>query len=112
MKAFEDCHVDYTFYVHRERPLDEILPWDFIYAGVTKEFLKREYQRAREGVVTPNCRQGCSGCGWRVYEGGGFVNKGVYRPWPICLMNSLHTIDIFCPVCSQAIRKQIDFLCR
>ena len=70
MKAFEDCHVDYTFYVHRERPLDEILPWDFINAGVTKEFLKREYQRAREGVVTPNCRQGCSGCGCRVYEGG------------------------------------------
>ena len=70
MKAFEDCHMDYTFYVHRERPLDEILPWDFINAGVTKEFLKREYQRAREGVVTPNCRQGCSGCGCRVYEGG------------------------------------------
>ena len=70
MKAFEDCHVDYTFYVHRERPLDEILPWDFINAGVTKEFLKREYQRAKEGVVTPNCRQGCSGCGCRVYEGG------------------------------------------
>ena len=38
MKAFEDCHVDYTFYVHRERPLDEILPWDFINAGVTKKF--------------------------------------------------------------------------
>ena len=43
---------------------------DFINAGVTKEFLKREYQRAKEGVVTPNCRQGCSGCGCRVYEGG------------------------------------------
>ena len=47
-----------------------------------------------------------------VYEGGGYVNKGVYRPLPNCLMNNLHTIDIFCPVCSQAIRKQIDFLCR
>lgn len=70
MKAFEECHVDYAFYVHRERPLDEILPWDFINAGVTKEFLKREYKRAHEEVVTPNCRQGCSGCGCRVYEGG------------------------------------------
>lgn len=70
MKAFEECHVDYAFYVHRERSLDEILPWDFINAGVTKEFLLREYKRAHEEVVTPNCRQGCSGCGCRAYEGG------------------------------------------
>ena len=70
MKAFEECHVDYAFYVHRERSLDEILPWDFINAGVTKEFLIREYKRAHEEVVTPNCRQGCSGCGCRAYEGG------------------------------------------
>ena len=70
MKAFEECHVDYAFYVHRERSLDEILPWDFINAGVTKEFLVREYKRAHEEVVTPNCRQGCSGCGCRAYEGG------------------------------------------
>lgn len=47
-----------------------------------------------------------------VYEGGGYVDKGVYRPWPNCLMNNLHTIDVFCPVCTAAIQKQIDFLCR
>lgn len=47
-----------------------------------------------------------------VYEGGGYVTKGVYRPWPNCLMNNLHTIDKFCPVCTYAIQKQIDFLCR
>lgn len=47
-----------------------------------------------------------------VYEGGGYVPQGVYRPWPNCLMNNLHTIDEFCPVCTKAILKQIDFLCR
>ena len=47
-----------------------------------------------------------------VYEGGGYVDKGVYRPWPNCMMNNLHTIDVFCPVCTAAIQKQIDFLCR
>jgi IgA Peptidase M64. len=44
-----------------------------------------------------------------VYEGGGYVSKGVYRPWINCLMNNLHTIDIFCPVCNKAIQDMIDF---
>jgi hypothetical protein len=44
-----------------------------------------------------------------VYEGGGYVSKGVYRPWINCLMNNLHTIDVFCPVCSKAIQDKIDF---
>ncbi len=70
MDAFESCQVDPAFYVHRERPLDEKLPWDFINAGVTKSFLIREYKRAMEGKVTPNCRQGCSACGCKAYEGG------------------------------------------
>jgi hypothetical protein len=47
-----------------------------------------------------------------VYEGGGYVSKGVYRPLPNCLMNNLHTIDHFCPVCEAAIRERIEFLCR
>ena len=51
------------FFALRERGLDEILPWDFIDIGVTKEFLAREWQRAHEAVVTPNCREKCSGCG-------------------------------------------------
>jgi hypothetical protein len=69
-QAFESCGIDPSFYIHRERPTDEILPWDFIDAGVSKAFLVREYERALEGVVTPNCRQSCSGCGSRVYGGG------------------------------------------
>jgi hypothetical protein len=47
-----------------------------------------------------------------VYEGGGYLSKGVYRPWPNCLMNNLHTIKEFCPVCEAGIRDQIEFLCR
>lgn len=46
-----------------------------------------------------------------VYEGGGYVTKGVYRPWINCLMNNLHTIDVFCPVCSKSIQNAIDFNC-
>jgi hypothetical protein len=47
-----------------------------------------------------------------VYEGGGYVTKGVYRPWPNCLMNNLHSITKFCPVCEAGLRAQIEFLCR
>ena len=70
MEAFETCGIDLRFYTTRERGLDEIFPWDFIDAGVTKEFLKREWQNSIEARVTPNCRQRCAACGARVFEGG------------------------------------------
>ncbi len=70
MAAFDACGVDPDFYTVRDRDLDEKLPWDFIDAGVSKEFLKREWKRATEEIVTPNCRQGCAGCGARVFGGG------------------------------------------
>ena len=63
MQAFETCGVDPDFYTVRERSLDEIFPWDFIDIGVTKEFLKREWNNAMAEKVTPNCRQKCAGCG-------------------------------------------------
>ncbi len=69
-EAFAECGVDPDFYVMRERGLDEIFPWDFIDAGVKKEFLKREWKRAMEGVVTPNCRMQCQGCGANQFGGG------------------------------------------
>ena len=46
-----------------------------------------------------------------VFEGGGYVDKGVYRPSQTCLMREF-TTDKFCPVCEHAIVKYIDFLCR
>ncbi len=69
-EAFAETGIDIEFYTLRERNTDEILPWDFIDAGVTKEFLIREWKQAKGEVVTPNCRQKCAGCGARRYEGG------------------------------------------
>ena len=70
MNAFADCGVSIDFYTTRERKLDEIFPWDFIDAGVSKEFLVREWQKAMQEEVTPNCRQKCSGCGALQFKGG------------------------------------------
>ncbi len=69
-EAMAECGVDMTFYTLRERSLDEILPWDFIDTGVSRKFLEREWQRAKEGVVTENCRQKCSACGAMRFKGG------------------------------------------
>lgn len=69
-EAFAETGIDIEFYTLRERSTDEILPWNFIDAGVTKEFLIREWKQAKGEVVTPNCRQKCAGCGARRYEGG------------------------------------------
>ena len=70
MKAFENTGVDVDFYTLRERDTEELLPWDFIEIGVSKAFLKKEWERAKEGIVTPNCREQCSGCGAAKFGGG------------------------------------------
>lgn len=70
VEAFEENNIDPLFYTARERSFDELLPWDFIDAGVTKNFLWREYQNAMGESVTPNCRQKCSGCGAIKFGGG------------------------------------------
>ncbi|MFU0827617.1 MAG: Radical SAM core domain-containing protein [Lachnoclostridium sp.] len=70
LKAFEDNQIDINFYTTRERSKDEILPWDFIDTGVTKEFLWREYNRGLNEQVTPNCRKACAACGAAVFHGG------------------------------------------
>lgn len=63
LEAFESCGVDPDFYTTRGFGENEILPWDTIDVGVSKQFLLRERKRAYEGLVTPDCRNGCSGCG-------------------------------------------------
>ena len=70
MKAFENTGIDIGFYNLRERDESEIFPWDFIDIGVTKAFLRREWERAMRGETTPNCRMQCSGCGAATYGGG------------------------------------------
>jgi radical SAM family uncharacterized protein len=70
LAAFADTGIDMDFYTLRERPDDELFPWDFIDIGVTKKFLLKEWKNAHEGIVTPNCRAKCSGCGAAGFKGG------------------------------------------
>lgn len=70
MQAFEETGVDIGFYNLRERRPDELFPWDFIDTGVKKTFLYKEWEHAMQGVVTPNCRMQCSGCGAAGFGGG------------------------------------------
>ncbi|MCI9652313.1 MAG: TIGR03960 family B12-binding radical SAM protein [Lachnospiraceae bacterium] len=70
LEAMEEYGLAVHFYTHRERPLDEILPWDFIDCGVTKEFLKREWEKAKREETSENCKQKCQGCGAARFGGG------------------------------------------
>lgn len=63
LETFAECGIDTSFYTTRERSLDEIFPWDFIDCGVTKDFLKREWQNALNESVTKNCKEQCNACG-------------------------------------------------
>ncbi|NFV12695.1 TIGR03960 family B12-binding radical SAM protein [Clostridium sporogenes] len=65
-EALEECNVDGDFYAYRQREYDEILPWDFVDTGVSKEFLMKENERAKKAELTPDCRQGCKNCGVNV----------------------------------------------
>ena len=86
-------------------------PWEPNLTTLT-DFGSKEWSRmldASTPVPTPLSEGGARLLG--VYEGGGYVARGVYRPWPNCLMNNLHRIEEFCPVCDAAIRSQIRRLC-
>ena len=74
-ETFQECGIDTDFYTTRVRSLDEIFPWDFIECGVSKEFLKREWQKALEEQTTPNCKQQCSACGASRFECGICSNR-------------------------------------
>ncbi|MDE7431165.1 MAG: TIGR03960 family B12-binding radical SAM protein, partial [Lachnospiraceae bacterium] len=69
-EAIRATNIDMDFYITRERDIDELLPWDFIDVGVTKQFLINEWKRAKEETVTPNCRVKCAGCGAMRFGGG------------------------------------------
>ncbi|NIS79128.1 MAG: TIGR03960 family B12-binding radical SAM protein [Anaerolineales bacterium] len=63
MQAFEDADIDPMFYTHRERPIDETLPWDHIDAGVKKQFLTEDYLWSLQGRTRVDCRERCFACG-------------------------------------------------
>ena len=70
IQAFENTGIDPSFYNLRARSEEELFPWDFIDTGVSRSFLRSEWERAVQETVTPNCRQQCSGCGAARFGGG------------------------------------------
>lgn len=79
MDAFKDCGIDGDFYAYRNREYNEIMPWDFIDTGVSKEFLIKENERAKAAEVTPDCRLGCKNCGINVNLEGKCFNGSVFN---------------------------------
>lgn len=74
-QCFKDLNIDPAFYTTRERREDEILPWDFIDCGVTKEFLLREWNKAKKGEISENCSLKCQGCGAMTFNAGICLQK-------------------------------------
>lgn len=70
MNAFEQCGISPDFYTKRRREYDEILPWDHINSGISKSFLIRENEKAKNAETTLHCRQQCAGCGSNKLNGG------------------------------------------
>ena len=70
MDAFRACGIDPAFYAQRAYEKDEILPWQTIDVGVSREFLWKERELSYQSQITPDCRTKCSGCGANCLEGG------------------------------------------
>lgn len=69
MKTFEDLGINPDWYL-RERSYDEVLPWEHISIGISKNYFIRENEKAKKAETTPNCRQQCSGCGVNSFGAG------------------------------------------
>ena len=60
----------HTFIVEGPK-IDKMLGYtNLLDCGVSKKFLIREWEKAQQAVITPNCRQACGGCGCTAYKGG------------------------------------------
>ena len=71
LDAFDKCGLDIDFYATRERPLDELLPWEHMDMGVRRKHLEHEWQQALKAELSPDCRAQCTGCGAaQLLEGG------------------------------------------
>ena len=64
MEAFSELGIDPHFYANRAMDYDDILPWEHLESGVTKQFLVEEHHRALQEAKTIDCRYDeCTGCG-------------------------------------------------
>jgi radical SAM-linked protein len=79
-EAFRDREVDPEFYLHRLRAFDEVLPWDHIQCGVSKEYLEKEWKRAVQGEWTPDCRRKCLDCGVCDHKE---IHPVLFREWTV-----------------------------
>ena len=70
-RAAEEEGISFPFYANRERSLDEVLPWDHLYMGVNRHHYIHEYEQAHQGLLSPDCRAQCSGCGAAAFLKGG-----------------------------------------
>ena len=70
LEAFNECGIDPVFYTSRERSFDEVLPWEHLDYGITKQFLIEQDKLAHGEKTTPNCREKCSNCGATCFKGG------------------------------------------
>ncbi len=75
LEAFKTVGIDPSFYANRQRGFEEILPWEHLDYGITKEFLIRENNTAHNAVTTPNCKDKCSNCGAICFKGGLCLEK-------------------------------------
>ncbi len=80
LQAFSQAGLDPSLYAHRERPLDEPLPWSHIDNGVRQDFLKQEYLHALRGEETPDCQLGCNACGLEEWQPECQVKSGRSSP--------------------------------
>lgn len=78
MEAMKECGLTVEEYAGRRFSPDEELPWDMIDVGISKNFLLREAELARQSKTSPNCREKCSGCGITKICGGDECDKAAF----------------------------------
>ncbi len=63
LQAMAEQGLEWAFYTHRPRPLDEVFPWDHIDIGVRKKYLLQDYLLSRREGTRIDCRERCFACG-------------------------------------------------
>ncbi|MFH0702533.1 MAG: TIGR03960 family B12-binding radical SAM protein [bacterium] len=62
-EAASELNIDFCEYSSRKINLDSELPWDIINTGISKEWLKNEFNKAVNAQLSVPCDEACSSCG-------------------------------------------------
>ena len=86
-------------------------PWEANLTRFVNFEGKWEKQIAEETPIPTTVAEGTTEKDWVIgaYEGGGYLEKGVFRGWPECMMKALTE---FCPICKDAINRYLDYICK